>query len=461
MTNSDTFDYDLFVIGAGSGGVRASRIASQLGARVAIAEDLYLGGTCVNVGCVPKKLFVYASHFREDYEAAKGFGWSHGDISFDWNTLRDSKTQEIQRLNGVYDSILSNAGVEIIHGRATIAGKNAVTVGDKTYSAKNILIATGSWPRKPSYSGAEYTIDSNAFFYLEQLPKRVIVEGGGYIAVEFAGILNSLGCETELVYRGSLFLRNFDNEVRSFVAEQIQKKGIKLSFNSQIQKITKNEDGSLNVDVECQKADGAHSQTQQVDAVVTAIGRKPKSENLGLESVGVEQKVDGCIAVNDNFETSVPGIYALGDVIGRMQLTPVALAEGMALARYIFNDQPININYDNIPTAVFCQPNIGTVGYTEEHAKELGYQLEIYKSTFKPMKHTLSGIDERTFMKLIVDKESRKVLGVHMVGPDAGEILQGIAIAIKAGATKEDFDSTIGIHPTAAEEFVTMREPVS
>jgi len=456
----ETFDYDLFVIGAGSGGVRASRIASQLGARVAVAEDLYLGGTCVNVGCVPKKLFVYGSHFREDFEASKGFGWHFDNLQFSWETLRDNKTREVKRLNGVYENILGNAGVEIIKGRARLVEKHSVQVEGKTYTAKNILIATGSWPRKPYYPGAEHTIDSNAFFYLEKLPQKVIVEGGGYIAVEFAGILNALGCDTTLVYRGPLFLRHFDDDVRAFVAEQIQHKGVKLAFNTQIQEVVKNNDGSLQVITNTNTSDKPVTQEWDADAVITAIGRNPKVEGLGLEAIGLEQKLDGSIVVDNNFKTNVPNIYALGDVIGRVQLTPVALAEGMALARYLFADTPIDMDYENIATAVFCQPNIGTVGYTEAHARELGHELEIYKSSFTPMKHTLSGLEEKTLMKMLVDKQSRKVLGVHMVGPDAGEIIQGIAIAIKAGATKEIFDSTVGIHPTAAEEFVTMREPV-
>jgi len=461
--DSSTFDYDLFVIGAGSGGVRASRIAAQLGARVAVAEDLYLGGTCVNVGCVPKKLFVYGSHFREEFESAKGFGWNFENLSFDWNTLRDNKSKEIKRLNGVYDSILSNAGVEIIRGRARIAGKNTISVGEKTYTAKNILIATGSWPRKPEYDGAEYTTDSNEFFYLDKLPRKVIVEGGGYIAVEFAGILNALGCDTELVYRGPMFLRNFDSDIRSVIAAEMQKKGVKLSFGTQVSSVSKNADGTLSVQLNVassQSKNEAH-QERTVDAVITAIGRTPKVFDLGLETLGIEQRQNGAIVVDANFQTSEPGVYALGDVIGRMQLTPVALAEGMALARYLFADQPINMSYETIPTAVFCQPNIGTVGYTENEARDKGFELEIYKSQFKPMKYSLSDSDEKTFMKLLVDKTSRKVLAAHMVGPDAGEIIQGLAIAIKAGATKEIFDSTIGIHPTAAEEFVTMRVPVA
>ncbi|WP_339075353.1 glutathione-disulfide reductase [Teredinibacter turnerae] len=458
--SEDVMDFDLFVIGAGSGGVRASRIAAQLGAKVAVAEDLYLGGTCVNVGCVPKKLFVYGSHFKEDFEAARGFGWSYDNLEFDWQTLRDNKTQEIERLNGVYGRILEGSGVEIIRGRATIAGPNLVAVDGETYTAKNILVATGSWPREPRYPGAEYVTNSNDFFFLHHLPKRVIVEGGGYIAVEFAGILNALGCDTELVYRGEMFLRHFDGDVRRFAAEQIAEKGVKLSFSTDIKAVEKLSNGTLQVTLNA-KAEGAAEQVQTrvVDCVISAIGRTPKTRNIGLEALGVNLKPNGAIEVDDNFATNVPGVYAVGDVIDRFQLTPVALAEGMALARNLFADQPITMNYKHIPTAVFCQPNIGTVGYSEEDARESGHEVEVYQSTFKPMKHTLSGLQEKTLMKLVVDKQTRKVLGAHMVGPDAGEIIQGIAIAIKVGATKEDFDATVGIHPTAAEEFVTMRSP--
>lgn len=454
------FDYDLFVIGAGSGGVRASRIAAQLGAKVAVAEDLYLGGTCVNVGCVPKKLFVYGSHFREDFEASKGFGWSFENLSFDWQTLRDNKTREIERLNEVYGRLLDNAGADIIRGRARLTGQHQVDVDGVTYSAKYILIATGSWPRQPSYPGADLTTDSNDFFYLRKLPRQVLVEGGGYIAVEFAGILNALGCDTELVYRGPLFLRHFDGGIRRFVAEQIAVKGVNLSFNTDIKKVEKLASGRLLVTLQRTSDDGVvEVVSREVDCVISAIGRTPKTQNLGLEEVGVAMAKNGAITVNDHFETSVPGVYAVGDVIDRLQLTPVALAEGMALAKYLFSGTPINMNYQFIPTAVFSQPNIGTVGYSEELAVEKGFSIEVYQSTFKPMKHTLSGLDEKTLMKLVVDKDSRVVLGAHMVGPDAGEILQGIAIALKAGATKDDFDATIGIHPTAAEEFVTMRTP--
>ena len=448
-----SYDYDLFVIGAGSGGVRASRIAAGLGAKVAVAEDLYLGGTCVNVGCVPKKLFVYGSHFAEEFEAAAGFGWTVGETSFDWPTLRDNKTKEIERLNGIYDNMLKNAGVEIIHGRGTIVDAHTVAVGDKQYTAERILVAVGGWPMVPDIAGKEHIISSNEVFYLDEFPKRVIVVGGGYIAVEFAGIFQGYGSETHLLYRGDMFLRGFDDDIREFTANEMRKKGIDLQFNTNVTGIEKQADGSLLVSL-------TNGSTLEVDAVMYATGRKPKTEDLGLENTAVELTAKGSIVVNDDFQTAEPSIYAVGDVIDRMQLTPVALAEGMALARNLYSDKKDHkVDYDFIATAVFCQPNIGTVGYTEAQAKEKYGSVAVYKSEFKHMKHTLSGLDERTFMKLLVDPASDKVVGCHMVGAEAGEIVQGLAVAIKAGATKADFDSTIGIHPTAAEEFVTMREP--
>ena len=448
------FDYDLCVIGAGSGGVRASRIASQLGARVAVAEDRYLGGTCVNVGCVPKKLFVYGSHFSEDFEAAAGFGWQLAPADFHWPTLRDRKTREIQRLNGIYGNILSSAGVELIEGRAQITGPNTVRVGDSEYSSERILIATGGWPFVPDFAGAEHVITSNEAFYLQEFPRRVIVVGGGYIAVEFAGIFNGLGADSHLYYRGPLFLRGFDDSVRKVVADEMRKKGVNLHFDTSVARIVKQPSGELEVTT----TDG---QVSLVDAVMYATGRRAKTEGLGLENTAVRMRDNGAIIVDDNYRTDEASIFAIGDVIGRIELTPVALAEGMALAHYLYGDKATAaVDYDNIPTAVFSQPNIATVGLTEAQAREKYSQLQVYQSSFTHMKHTLSGLDEKTFMKLLVDAATGKVVGCHMVGADAGEIIQGIGIAIKAGATKEDFDNTIGIHPTAAEEFVTMREPV-
>lgn len=446
------FDYDLFVIGAGSGGVRASRMASSYGAKVAVAEDTYLGGTCVNVGCVPKKLFVYGSHVAEDLELGRGYGWSADNVTFDWPTLRDNKTREIKRLNGVYQNILTGAGVEIIEGRAELVGPHEVSVNGKVFTAERILIATGGTPVVPSIPGSEHMITSDEVFYLDEFPKDVLILGGGYIAVEFAGIFNGLGANTRLLYRGSLFLRGFDNEVRSFVAEEVAKKGVDLSFDINITEVEKLPSGRL-------KATLTDGSTVEVDCIMSAIGRKPRFEELGLDKLSIELTDSGKIAVNEQFQTNVSSVYAVGDIIEGLELTPVALAEGMALAKSLFDGQSVQVDYDNIATAVFCQPNIGTVGLTEEQIKESGVKADVFTTQFKHMKQTLAGGQEKTFMKLLVESDSRKILGAHMVGSDAGEIIQGIAVAMKAGATKDDFDTTIGIHPTAAEEFVTMREP--
>ncbi|OUS25823.1 glutathione-disulfide reductase [Gammaproteobacteria bacterium 45_16_T64] len=448
-----SFEYDLFVIGAGSGGVRAARMAATEGAKVAVAEKQALGGTCVNVGCVPKKLFVYGSHIKDEIEAAAGFGWDIGKATFNWHTLRDNKTKEIERLNGIYGNLLSNAGVELVVGEARVISPHEVQVEGVVYSAKNILVATGSTPYIPSFPGSEYAIDSNHFFYMEELPQKAIVVGGGYIAVEFAGILNGLGVDTHLVYRGPLFLRGFDQDVREFVRDELIKKGIHLHFDTNIDSIVKDNDGTYTADF------GGGALT--ADMILYATGRRPLIDNLGLVDVGVDLNQDSSIKVDDFYQTSVPSIYAIGDVIGRMQLTPVALAEGMAIVDNLVRGIKRTVDYSNIATAVFCQPNIGTVGLTAEEAEnQFPDDITLFTSEFKHLKHTLSGLDERTYMKLVVQTSTDKVLGAHMVGAEAGEIIQGLAIALKCGATKAHFDSTIGIHPTAAEEFVTMRTPV-
>ncbi|GMG88329.1 glutathione-disulfide reductase [Biformimicrobium ophioploci] len=446
------FDFDLFVVGAGSGGVRASRMAASKGFRVAVAEDRYMGGTCVNVGCVPKKLFVYASEYSESFQDALAYGWSGSQSGegFAWPTLRDNNAAEITRLNGIYRNLLDNAGVTTIDGRATVTGPQQVEVDGKSYSAERILVATGAWPFIPDFPGNEHVITSNEVFSMETLPRRVLVVGGGYIAVEFAGIFNGLGCESHLFYRRDLFLRGFDMDVRHFVRDQMLEKGVDLHFNADVARIDRRGDGTLHVTA----TDGT---TLEVDCVLTATGRVANTSGLGLEKAGVQLRDDGTIPVNENFQTSVPSIFALGDVTGGPQLTPVATAEAMSFVRYLEEGAASGPDYQNIPTAVFCQPNIATVGLTEEEARAAGTQLRIFKSSFKPMKFTVSGRNERSFMKLIVESASDRVIGAHMVGPDAGEIIQGIAVAIKAGATKAEFDSTIGIHPTAAEEFVTMR----
>jgi glutathione reductase (NADPH) len=446
------YDYDLFVIGAGSGGVRAARMSAGFGARVAVAEDRYLGGTCVNVGCVPKKLFVYASHFSEDFKDAAGFGWSAGTPTFDWPTLRDNKNTEISRLNGIYESLLESAGVTIIEGRAVLLDAHTVAVGERKFSAERILVATGGWPSKPDIPGIEHAVTSNEAFFLEELPKHALIVGGGYIAVEFAGIFHGLGVKTTQIYRGPLFLRGFDHDVRTFLADEMRKRGIDLQFDTNITAIKKTGDTFL-----ATMTDGTELET---NLVMYATGRHPMSADLGLGKVGIALDNKGAIVVNEDYQTSTPSIYAIGDVTDRVNLTPVALAEGMAMARNIYGGKSYRVDYENIPTAVFSQPNIGTVGLTEEQARAKYPDIAIYKSSFTPMKHTLTGSDEKTLMKMIVDKPSDRVLGVHMVGPDAGETTQGLGIALRAGATKAIFDTTIGIHPTAAEELVTMREPV-
>lgn len=444
-------DYDLFVIGAGSGGVRAARMAAGFGVRVAIAEDRYMGGTCVNVGCVPKKLYVYASEFGKAFEDARGFGWDSSKPAFDWSTLRDNKKTEISRLNAIYRKLLGGANADIIDGRARLLDAHTVAVGEREYSAEKILIATGGWPHIPEFPGSDLAITSNEVFDLAHFPERLVIVGGGYIAVEFAGIFNGLGAKVTQLYRGPLFLRGFDPDIRAHAAREIAKTGVDLRFEVNVESITRGRDG-----LELQLTDGTQL---SADAVLYATGRVPHLEGLGLENVSVDLTEFGTIAVDEHFRTSESSIFAVGDVIGGMELTPVALAEGMAFARRQFGTPGQDVDYDFIPTAVFCQPNIGTVGFTEEEARAKFGHIRLFKANFRPMKHTISGRDEQTFMKLIVDKASDRVVGVHMMGPDAGEIIQGIAIALRAGATKAVFDSTIGIHPTAAEEFVTMREP--
>ncbi len=445
------FDYDLFVIGAGSGGVRAARVATGYGARVAIAEDRYLGGTCVNVGCVPKKLYVYASEFGRAFEDAHGFGWTADSPRFDWDTLRDNKKNEIRRLNAIYRKLLTESDADIIEGRARLVDPHTVAVGDRHYRAETILIATGSWPFIPEFPGNQFALTSNEIFDLPAFPERVVVVGGGYIAVEFAGIFNGLGSQVTQLYRGPLFLRGFDTDIRAHAAREITKSGVDLRFECNVQAIDPAAGG-----LQVQLTDGS---TVETDVVLYATGRSPNLEGLGLENVNVALTESGTLRVDEHYRTTERSIFALGDVTGGMELTPVALAEGMAFARRQFGGLDAPVDYDFIPTAVFCQPAIGTVGFTEEAARSRFGHIRLFKSTFRPMKHTISGRDETTFMKLVVDKASDRVVGVHMVGPDAGEIIQGIAIALRAGATKATFDSTIGIHPTAAEEFVTMREP--
>jgi glutathione reductase (NADPH) len=447
------FDFDLFVIGAGSGGVRAARMSAAFGARVAIAESSRLGGTCVNLGCVPKKLMVYASEYGSAFEDAAGFGWTVPTPDFDWPELIAAKDREIERLNSVYGRLLENSGVEIVKGRARLLDRNTVDVAGRKITADTILVATGGWPYKTPIPGAELGITSNEVFSLDRLPERVIITGGGYIAVEFAGIFNGLGSRVTLNYRGPLFLRGFDDDIRTTLASEMSKRGVDLRFETLIDRIDRS-DGHLQATLNT-------GEVVDADVLLCALGRIPNTSGLGLEEVGVELDERGAVMVDDTFRTSVENVFAIGDCIDRIQLTPVALAEGMAVARSLFGNTPASVDYNLVPSAVFSQPNIGTVGLTESEARDQGLDVVIFRSEFRPMRHTLSGRDEQTMMKLVVDGPSDRVLGVHMVGPDAGEIVQGLAVALKAGATKATFDSTIGIHPTAAEEFVTMRTPVS
>ena len=445
-----TYDYDLFVIGAGSGGVRAARMSAGLGAKVAIAEERYLGGTCVNVGCIPKKLFVYGSHFSEDFDESSAYGWRVGEADFDWSTLLANKNREIARLNGIYRNLLESPGVEIFETHAELSDAHTIRLGDHQVTADKVLIATGSWPSVPDFPGQDHVQTSNDAFFFETLPDRVIVVGGGYIAVEFAGIYQGLGVETTLLYRGPLFLRGFDDSVREFVRDQLVEKGVDVRFNAVVDEVRLTNDGKV-----ARLSDGVDI---VADEILYATGRRPLSSSCGLERAGVELGENGAIRINSNYQTNIPNIYAIGDVIDRYQLTPVAIAEGMCIAYNLFGGESRQVSYEAIPTSVFCQPNIGTVGPTEADALARYSDLHVYESSFRPLKYTMSTNQERTYMKLLVNGDSDRVVAAHMVGPEAGEIIQGLAVAIKAGATKADFDTTIGIHPTAAEEFVTMRE---
>jgi glutathione reductase (NADPH) len=448
------YDYDLFVIGAGSGGVRASRVAASFGARVAVAEERFLGGTCVNVGCIPKKLLVYASAFREELdEATDGYGWSVGDVRFDWSTLIENKNREIERLNGVYARLLDGSGVERIEGRATVACPHSVAVGDRVFTARHILVATGSRAyRPPEIEGIEHAITSDEAFYLETLPERILVMGGGYIAVEFAGIFARMGVDVEQIYRGPLFLRGFDDDLRNHLAQEMTEVGIKLRFDTVITRVESTEQG-----IRATLGDGS---TVEADCLLAATGRTPFSEGLGLEEAGVKLAPSGAIEVDEYSCTSVPSIHAIGDVTDRINLTPVAIHEGICLANTLFGGRTMAPSHENVPAAVFSQPPLGTVGMTEAEARSAGLEIDIYRSEFRGLKQTLTSSKTRTLMKLVVDRKTDRVLGAHMAGHEAGEIIQALAVAVKAELTKRQWDETLPVHPTLAEEFVTLREPV-
>ena len=454
------FDFDLFVIGGGSGGVRAARMSAQRGARVAVAEVAAMGGTCVNVGCIPKKLYSYAAHYAESFEESHGFGWVGEAPRLDWNMLKANRAREISRLNGIYVGLLENTGVQIIRGWACLRDAHTVEVEGRQYTAKSILIATGGTPTVPVVAGREHVVTSDSMFDLDPFPKRLMVVGGGYIACEFASIFRGLGAKVIQVHRNEKLLTGFDEDVRRFIAAEMAKTGINQQFMSEVQAITPTA-GGLQVDLKHKHGD-AHRFT--VDTVLYATGRVPNANGLGLEAVGVSVSASGAIHVNAHYQSSVPSIYALGDVTARLQLTPVALGEAMVVVDHLFGPaagkKRRQMSYDFVPTAVFTHPNIGTVGFTELEAHKKFEHITVYCADFKALKHTLSGSNERTLMKLIVEDATDRVVGLHMVGPDAGEVVQGFAVAMKAGATKAIFDSTIGIHPTVAEEFVTMREPV-
>jgi len=442
-------DFDLFVIGGGSGGVRAGRIAATHGAKVAVAEEFRYGGTCVIRGCVPKKLLTYAAHYAEDFEDAAGYGWTVGDASFSWPKLIANKDKEIGRLEAIYRRLLNNAGVTVMDGRATVTGPHEVVIGGKTVTAGTILVATGATPVKPKVPGIEHAITSNEAFHLPELPRRILVVGGGYIAVEFAGIFHGLGAEVTLIYRGAQILRGFDDDVRDHLAEELRKKGLDVRVNEDLARI------------DAGKVTLKSGNELKVDAVMVATGRKPNTANLGLEAVGVELGAQGEVKVDEWSRSTVPSIYAVGDVTNRVNLTPVAIVEGHAFADTVFGNRPRKVDHGNIASAVFSNPTVGVVGLSEAEARRRFTDVDIYRTTFTPMKHTLTGRQEKTLMKLVVDAASDRVLGAHMVGPDAAEIVQCLGIAVKMGATKAQFDATVAVHPTASEEFVTLRTKVA
>ncbi|NJM28904.1 MAG: glutathione-disulfide reductase [Rhizobiales bacterium] len=445
-------DYDLFVIGAGSGGVRAGRIAAKFGAKVAVAEEYRVGGTCVIRGCVPKKLFVYASKFAEEFEDAVGFGWTTDKVAFDWPTLVANKDKEIDRLNKAYIRNLEAAGAELIQERATITDPHTVELASgRKVTAKYILVATGASPFVPRHlPGHEFAITSNEAFHLEQLPRRICIVGGGYIAVEFAGIFQGLGVETILIYRGEQILRGFDDDIRNHLAGEMKKKGIEIRTRADVVGIERSGEG-----VRITLEDGAAFGSGQI---MFATGRIPNVMNLGLENAGVDLTPHMAVKVDGYSKSSVDSIFAVGDVTNRVNLTPVAIREGHAFADTVFGNNPAAVDHSMIPTAVFSQPEIGTVGMTETLARQGFKKVDIYKTSFRPMKHALSGRDERTMMKLVVDGDSDRVLGCHICGPDAGEMAQLLGIAVRLGVKKSDFDATMAVHPTAAEELVTLRE---
>jgi len=447
------FDFDLFTIGAGSGGVAASRRAASYGARVAICEGSRVGGTCVIRGCVPKKLLVYASQFRDAFQDACGYGWDSHVPAFDWPTLIANKDKEIDRLNGIYIKMLENSGVTLLPHFGRLIDRHTVEVAGKRYTAKSILIATGGWPSLPEIPGIEHAITSNEALHLGHLPHSILIIGGGYIAVEFASIFRGMGVEVTIMIRGEDLLNGFDDDIRVALAQELRNRGIEILARTKPVKVEEGPGGFTITD----HLGREHS----AGIVMAATGRRPNTRDLGLEELGIETDAGGAIRVDEWSRTNVDNVYAIGDVTDRMALTPIAIAEGRALAETLFNDNPMNISYANVPTGVFSLPPLGTVGLTEAEARAKYAKVDIYRTGFRPMKHTLSGREERVLMKLVVDGESQRVLGCHMMGMDAPEIVQGLAIALNCGATKADFDRTVALHPSTAEEFVLLREKVA
>ena len=445
------FDFDLFVIGAGSGGVRAARISSAHGARVAVAEEYRVGGTCVIRGCVPKKMLVYGAHFAEDLHDARRFGWQVPDCAFDWPTLRDNVLADVDRLNGLYQNTLDSNKVTTFLERATISGPQEVTLASgQKVTAKVILVATGSWPMVPEIEGAEHGVTSNEVFHLDALPKRVVIAGGGYIANEFAGIFNELGCNVTIVNRSDQILRGYDEQIRDRLLQISMTKGIAFRFNAPFERIEKHDDNSLTVHVK-------GGEPMQCDLLLFAVGRKPMSFNLGLEQIGVALDDHGAVKVDEYNRTNIESIYAVGDVTNRVQLTPVAIREGHAFADTVFGGNPRKVDYGCIPSAVFSNPPLAGVGMTESQARNALGSVKVYTSDFRAMKNVLADRNERSLYKMICDETTGRVVGLHMIGPDAPEILQAAAIAVKAGLTKQDFDDTIALHPSMAEELVLMK----
>ncbi len=445
------YDYDLFVLGAGSGGVRASRVAASHGAKVGICEESRVGGTCVIRGCIPKKLMVYGAHFKDEFENASSYGWNVESVTFDWSTLIANRDKEIDRLNQLYIGLLHDAGVDLFSSHGSIQDAHTVQMSNGTrVRAHNILIATGGMPSLPEIPGIENAVTSNEVFHLRSLPKQIVIVGGGYIACEFASIFNGLGANVVQLYRGSMILRGFDRDIQKFVYQEMRKKGVEIRLNCEVSKI-QNRNDHLTLGL-------TNDITITTDVVLYATGRKPNTANLGLELAGIHLNDRGAVIVDEWSRSSVQNVYAVGDVTDRINLTPVALNEGLCFAETTYGNRPRRMDHINVASAVFSDPTVGSVGMTEDCARNEFGNIDVYLSTFRPLKHTMTGRDEKTMMKIVVAQQSQRVVGVHMAGADAAEIIQGIAIAVKMGATKAEFDATIGIHPTSAEEFVTMRE---